>query len=174
MNLEGEAQRDLDVKVYTMNRVFDAASRKSRVDNYVDRIYVDSKENRKIRKAYRNQLMEIMKDENEAIKVALRIIQKKKPGKGRKKRTYVPTPYVEFCREMRTKYSHTKLAGKIQQLWRERRDGKAVVEEPVVKEEPVEESKKQEFNPKAEKERYLQGMSALSKLPWSESDTDSD
>lgn len=145
MNVEADSQgEETDVKVYTLNKVFNSLSRKQRVDNYVNSVYCDTNENRKIRKAYRNQLMDIMKKENDLIKASLRIIQKKKPMRKRKRREYTPTPYVQFCREMKQKHSHNELAGNTQKLWREKRGLK---EKPLVKQEPEEEKKEEVWDP---------------------------
>jgi hypothetical protein len=116
------------------------------VEKYVNEVYRDTHDNRKIRKAYRNQLMDIIKTENEYIKESLRVIQKKKPMRKRKRRDYTPTPYVQFCREMRQKHSHNELAGKMQKLWRERRG----IQDPITvsaKQEPMEEKKEEVWNP---------------------------
>lgn len=147
MEVEADSQGECaDVKVYTLNKVFNSSNRRQRVENYVNTVYCDSHENRKIRKAYRNQLMDIMKKENDFIKESLRVIQKKKPMRKRKRREYTPTPYVQFCREMRQKYSHSDLVGNMQKLWREKRGLK---EKPtiVVKQEEVEEKKEEIWNP---------------------------
>lgn len=170
MIVEADSQGEgVDVKIYTMNKVFNSSNRKQRVEKYVNGVYCDSNENRKIRKAYRNQLMDIIKSENDFIKESLRVIQKKKPMRKRKRREYKPTPYVKFCREMRQNHSHNELAGHMQRLWRERRGLKEKV--VTVKEEPVEE-KKQEYNAKDEKERYIKEMKE--RFPELEEDSDSD
>lgn len=132
-------QGEMDVKVYTMNKVFNATHRKDRVEQYVNEVYCDTNGNRKIRKAFRNQLMDIMKKEDDFIKESLRIIQKKKPMRKRKRREYTPTPYVQFCREMRKTHTHEELAGKMQKLWREKRKEGRKEDVVEVKLEPVDE-----------------------------------
>ena len=108
------------LKVKVLNKIFSNENIKKRTNAYVDQIYCNTEENRKIRKAFKNQLLETMKKENELIRQNIRVIQKKKPTKTRKRREYKPTPYVIFCREMRDKYPSNELSGKMQQLWRER------------------------------------------------------
>lgn len=109
------------VKLQVLNKVFSTDNIKKRVNSYVDQIYAKSDDNRKIRKAYKNQLMDILKKENEITKQNIRMLQKKKPVKVRKRREYKPTPYVLFCREMRSKHPHEELSGRMQQLWRDHR-----------------------------------------------------
>jgi hypothetical protein len=134
-----------DVKVYTMNKVFNLSNIKQRVEGYVNRVYCDSSDNRKIRKAFRNQLLDTIREENSFIKNNLRVIERKRSIKKRRRRQYKPTPYVLFCREMKQKHGSGALAGKIQSLWRDRNN----TTQTVVKEECIpksEEKKEQEYN----------------------------
>lgn len=108
-----------DVRVHTLNRIFNASNLKERVQSYTDGIYQNSHENRKIRKAFKNALYDILKKETEIVKNNIRVIELKPPLPKRKKRQYKPTPYVQFCREMRQKHDPKELVGKIQTLWRE-------------------------------------------------------
>jgi len=107
------------LKVHVMDSVFNDDNIKKRVDGYVDKVYCATDENRKIRKAFRNQLYETIKSENRVIMDSLRVVQRKPPIQRRKRRrAYRPTPYVMFCREMKLKHPNDKLAGKIQEMWR--------------------------------------------------------
>ena len=108
------------VKVRVLNNVFSAENRKKRINAYVDEVYCKTDENRKLRKAFKNQLLTILKKEDDNIKQNIRFIQKKKPVKVRKRREYKPTPYVLFCREMKKNHPSNELAGRMQQLWREK------------------------------------------------------
>jgi len=108
------------LKVRVLDKVFSSEKVKKRVNQYLDDLYVNKPENRKVRKAFKNQLMDIIKKENAFVKENIRFVQRKKPMRIRKKREYKPTSYVLFCREMREKHPSNELAGKMQQLWRER------------------------------------------------------
>lgn len=155
---------ELDVKVHTVNRVFNAANRMERVDKYVNSVYCDTDQNRKIRKAFRNQLIAIIKEEDDAIKASLRVIQRKEPMRKRMKRQYRPTPYVQFCRDMRSKYPHEQLVGKMQQMWRDKRRGASV--------EPKTEEKTVQFDSIQERERYINEMRKMGYSVEIESDED--
>lgn len=152
-----EEEPEVDVRIQTVNRVFNATKRNERVEKYVDSVYCNTEQNRKIRKAFRNQLMEIIKEEDDAIKSALRILQNKPPIKKRIKRQYKPTPYVQFCREMKRKYPHEQLVGKMQQMWRDKRRGVNRISPQLEKglERVV------QFTDKGERERYIKEMEAM-------------
>lgn len=135
-----------DVKVYTLNKVFNASKIKERVESYVNNVYCNTYENRKTRKAFKNQLLDIIKKENDHIKDNLRIIERKKNiVKKRKRREYKTTPYVEFCREMKRIHGAGTLSGKIQQMWREKCNRKPIVKVVVEKVKP-QEQKDKEYN----------------------------
>ena len=109
-----------DVKVRVLNNVFNDENIKKRVDGYVDKVYCPSHENRKIRKAFKNQIYDTIKAENKVIMESLRILERKPPiQKRRRRKAYTPTPYVVFCREMKIKHPNEKLAGKIQKMWKQ-------------------------------------------------------
>ncbi len=117
--METIATEPLDVKVYVSNKVFNDNSIKKRVQGYVDRVYCASYENRKIRKAFRNQLYETIKAENKYIMDQLRIVEGKQTIRKRRRRPYKPTPYVQFCRELQRSNPKPETTGKIQDLWKE-------------------------------------------------------
>lgn len=164
-------QADVDVKVYTLNKVFNAKNIKERVEGYVNRVYCNSNENRKIRKAFRNQLLQTIKEENEVIKNSLRIIEKKRLIKKRKKREYKATPYVEFCREMKKLHGPGVLSGQIQKLWREKNNKSPKQPKEVVVEvagEKTEEQKQKEYN------NYIEEYKLINSDYKFETDSDSD
>lgn len=137
------------VKVHVLNKVFNTNEMKKRVNTYVDDVYCNTNENRKIRKAFRNQLLDTIKKENEVIKTNLRLVENKKPTRKRKKREYTPTDYVLFCREMRKQHPGSELSGQMHRLWREKR-GLNKKQEPVKQEEA-----KEIFTAESERARYI-------------------
>lgn len=108
------------IQLRTFNKVFNLASIRDRCNMYVNRVYCDTYENRKIRKAFRNQLLTVLKDEMETVRNNMRVhVKKQLPlRRTRKRREYKPTPYILFCREMKQKYDSSDLAGKLQKMWR--------------------------------------------------------
>lgn len=144
--METTPTEPLDVKVYVRNKVFNDQSIKKRVQGYVDRVYCPTYENRKIRKAFRNQLYETIKAENKYIMDQLRIVEGKQSIRKRRRRPYKPTPYVQFCRELQKSNPKPETVGKIQDLWREMKEGykpgETVIE--VRKEEPEEPEEKRD------------------------------
>lgn len=108
------------IQVRTFNKIFNLGSIRERCSAYVNRVYCDTWDNRKIRKAFRNQLLTVLREEIEFIRNNMRVhVKKQLPlRKTRKRREYKPTPYILFCREMKEKYDSTDLAGKLQKMWR--------------------------------------------------------
>ncbi len=110
-----------EVKVYVRNKVFNDKNIKKRVQGYVDKVYCPTYENRKIRKAFRNQLYETIKAENKHIMEQLRVVERKNPARKTRHRPYQATAYVKFCREMQEQHPKPQTAGHIQKMWRERK-----------------------------------------------------
>jgi len=156
------------VKVHVLNKVFNTNEMKKRVNMYVDDVYCNTNDNRKIRKAFRNQLLDTIKKENEIIKTNLRLVENKKPTRKRKKREYTPTDYVLFCREMRKQHPSSELSGQMHKLWREKR-GLNKKQEPVKQEEVKERCTAEE-----EKQRYKRQIEEMGLFYMSDSDTESD
>lgn len=118
-----------DVKVYALNKVFNDCNIKNRVMGYVDKVYMPTHENRKIRKAFRNQLYDTIKAENKFIMEQLRIVEKKQSIRKRRQKEYKPTDYVKFCRMVQQQNPKPDVVGKIQEMWRERR--KTLSQDPL-------------------------------------------
>lgn len=126
------------LKVKVLNQVFNDDNIKKRVESYVDKVYCPSNENRKIRKAFKNQLYDTIKAENRVIMDNIRVLEGKSiERKRRKRKTYQPTPYVLFCREMKRKHPNENMAGKVQQMWRDKKH--AFIPEVVVEPIPTDE-----------------------------------
>lgn len=120
MNMSAEPFASVKVKV--LNKVLCADTLKERVIDYVNGVYVDSEANKIIRKAFAHQLLTILESEHYMLKRNIGVYYLKDGDKPkRKKKEYKATPYVEFCREMKSKYNPMQLLGKTQALWRARR-----------------------------------------------------
>lgn len=122
---QDEELRALDsaqIQVIAYNNVFSTNRLKDRCLQYTNAIYKDTYDNRKVRKAFRNQLFGIMKQEIDYIRANIRMYQKnKKARRLRAKTRRSVTAYSEFCRYMRETRPHHEIAGKLQKLWKESR-----------------------------------------------------
>lgn len=130
------------IQIVALNHLFSSNRIKDRCLFYVNEVYKDSYENRKVRKAFRNQLFSILRSEVDYIKSHIRVYQKnKKVRKTRKFAKRVPTAYSEFCKKMRDSKPHNEIAGKLQQLWR---DSKGLEIKERKREQYPEKEKKEE------------------------------
>jgi glutamyl-tRNA reductase len=121
--LQSEEVTPLDsagIQIVALNHLFSSNRIKDRCLFHVNEVYKDTYENRKTRKAFRNQLFSILRSEVDYIKNHIRVYQKnKKVRKTRKFAKRVPTAYSEFCKKMRESKPHNEIAGKLQRLWKE-------------------------------------------------------
>jgi hypothetical protein len=117
------AESFMSVKVKVLNKVLCSDTLKERVIEYVNNVYVDNETNKNIRKSFAQQLLAIMEAEHYMLKRNIGVYYVKDWNKiKRRKKEYKATPYVEFCREMKAKYTPAQLLGKTQALWRARRN----------------------------------------------------
>ena len=115
-----------DLTVRLLKHVFSSARIHERVVLYTDRIYHNTYQNRKVRKAFINQLFDIMKEENAFLRRYVRVFQRKRPSvqdgtrraTDRPVRPRAPTEYIAFCRKIRQEKQPFEYAGKLQELWR--------------------------------------------------------
>jgi hypothetical protein len=108
------------IQIVALNHLFSSNRIKDRCMHHVNEVYKDTYDNRKARKAFRNQLFTILRSEVDYIKSHIRVYQKnKKIRKARKFAKRVPTAYSEFCKKMRESKPHNEIAGKLQRLWKE-------------------------------------------------------
>lgn len=106
-----------DVEFPALHNIFSMPQIRSRSQYYTDKIYVESFANRKVRKAFKNQLVDLLAAESNFIKKQLRIFHQRKQRKT-KPLIRAPTAYTKFCKEIKEKYPHNEVVGKIQGMWK--------------------------------------------------------
>src|ERR1700730_910970 len=103
------------LQIIACNNLFSANRLKDRCLQHTNAIYKDTYENRKVRKAFRNQIFDILREEMDYVKKHIRIYQKNKKARIiRAKSKRRPTAYSEFCKYMRETKPHKEIAGKLQ------------------------------------------------------------
>lgn len=131
----GRAYNDVDLKVNAINRLFAAQRLRDRCDEHVDGVYRPSYDNRKARKALKNQLFTFLKKEMDMVRNSIRVYQRHQTiRQARRAAQQVagqasvaakakrgPTAYAQFCKRMRETKPHHEIVGKLQSMWREER-----------------------------------------------------
>lgn len=119
---------DIDVKVAAINRLFGAPRLRERCDTYVRGVYKDTYDNRKAKKALRNQLFAFLRQEMDVVRNSIQVHQfiTRKRAAARRSRPAVlgpraPTAYATFCRRMHETRPHGEIVGRLQELWRQER-----------------------------------------------------
>jgi hypothetical protein len=72
-------------------------------------------------KGYRKLLYKLLRDEYNLIKRNIRLLQRRRSASNKPQRSRRPRPlskYAVFCRELRASRPHEEIVGKIQQLWK--------------------------------------------------------
>lgn len=120
---------DIDVKVAAINRLFGAPRLRERCDAYVRGVYRDTYDNRKAKKALRNQLFAFLRQEMDVVRSSIQVHQfiTRKRAAMRRARPAVlgpraPTAYATFCRRMHETRPHGEIVGRLQELWRQERN----------------------------------------------------
>jgi hypothetical protein len=123
---------DIDIKVAAINRLFGEPRLRERCDIYVRSVYKDTYENRKAKKALRNQLLAFLKQEMHIVRNSIQVHQyiTRKRAASRRARGMglqppqprAPTAYAAFCRRMHETRPHNEIVGKLQELWRKERN----------------------------------------------------
>lgn len=110
-----------DFKVRVLNKILSTDQVESRVHQYINDLIMATDENKNLRKAIEMQLLHIIQREHAVLKKNLGLYYNAERRTKRRKK-YSPTDYVMFCREMKTTYPDMKFSGKMQSLWKARRD----------------------------------------------------
>lgn len=111
-----------DFKIRILNKIFNSDKTGERVNKYINDLYVDSPENKKLRKSFHRKLMSIISEEHEILRSNIALYYNKEKFRSKRKKRYSPTDYVMFCREMKEKHPSLVLNGKMQLLWKARRE----------------------------------------------------
>lgn len=133
-----------DYEFPSLHNIFSMPQIRRRSLHYTDQVYVDTYANRKVRKAFRNQLIDILSAENGYIKKQLRASDEAKGVRKNKRKRQLsssisteddekegskkkhitgarrpPTAYTKFCEQLRQTRPHHEIVGQIQRLWKE-------------------------------------------------------
>jgi hypothetical protein len=166
------------LQIVACNNLFSSNRLKERCLQHTNAVYTDTYENRKVRKAFCNQIFAILRAEIDYVKKHIRIYQKNKKPRvvPRVKSKRRPTAYSEFCRYMRDTRPHKEIAGKLQMMWKQSRglpvkERKREVYTEKQKAKPAPEESDSEDEDDTEEEKETEASTPFANVVY-EQDTD--